>query len=347
MGVGIALSTNALLKKPNPNKWDIFKKIFVRSVKMFIIGIMLNSRFGVKLVDLRIMGVMQRIGICYFVTASIELVFFREFKESAADDEERRKSWKYYLNDIIAPWRQWLAMSALLLIWFLVVFLVDVPDCGRGYFGPGGLDGYGKYAKCIGGATGYIDELILGRSHLYSRPTPAKIYKTAEPFDPEGIMGSISSILLTFLGVQAGRILFFYDKRQYLHIVKWLAWSVVCLILFFALTQADMTNGWIPANKNLWTPTFTLLTASSAFLLLALFYFLIDVKSIWTGNPFIYPGMNSIIIYCSHSLFKYVLPCQWLVANTHAAQFYMALWGMIYWILISIYLFHKKIFYNL
>lgn len=345
MGVSIALSTHALLKKPNAKKWDIFKKILVRSIKMFIIGILLNSRFGVKLIDIRIMGVMQRIGICYFVTATIELMFYREVKESGGD--EQKKTWKYFLNDIIAPWRQWIAIFALLLVWFLVVFLVNVPDCGRGYFGPGGLDGYGKYAKCIGGATGYIDAVILGRTHLYARPTAAKIYKTAEPFDPEGIMGSISSILLTFLGVQAGRILFFYENKKYLHIAKWFVWSLVCLVLFFALTQGDMANGWIPVNKNLWTPTFTLLTASSAFLVLALFYFLIDVKCLWTGNPFIYPGMNSIIIYCSHALFKYILPCQWLVANTHAAQFSMALWGMIYWILVSIYLYHKKIFYNL
>jgi predicted acyltransferase len=55
---------------------------------------------------------------------------------------------------------------------------------------------------------------------------------------------------------------------------------------------------WFPVIKNIWNPTFVLLTSGLSFLLLALFYFLIDVKgykrwAFWLKVI----GMNSIAVY--------------------------------------------------
>lgn len=47
----------------------------------------------------------------------------------------------------------------------------------------------GKYANCTGGATGYVDKLILGSDHLYQRPAIASVYGSGA-FDPEGILGT-------------------------------------------------------------------------------------------------------------------------------------------------------------
>ena len=59
----------------------------------------------------------------------------------------------------------------------------------RGYLGPGGLyDNSSVNGSCIGGATGYIDRLVFGKSHLYQNPTPKATYQTAA-FDPEGLLG--------------------------------------------------------------------------------------------------------------------------------------------------------------
>lgn len=55
--------------------------------------------------------------------------------------------------------------------------------------GPGGLHKNRSYAECIGGATGYVDKLILGK-HAYQHPTIEAVYKSA-PFDPEGILGMV------------------------------------------------------------------------------------------------------------------------------------------------------------
>ena len=323
MGVSIVLSTNILLRKPDGRKLDVFLKIVVRFIKMFAIGIMLNTRFGVKLSEMRVFGVLQRIALCYLVVATVELVCY---KKITPESSTTKKKWTYYFQDLFWPWKQWIVMSIIFISWFLITYLLDVPGCGRGYIGPGGLDGFGKYRNCTGGAAGYIDIQVLGRKLLYARPTPKAIFQTVEPFDPEGIMGTFNSIILTYFGAQAGRVLIFYQSHA-VRMIKWAIWAVVTMCLFLGLTQADMENGLVPVNKNLWTPTYTFFTASTSYALLLVFYALIDIKPFWSGNPFIYPGMNSILIYICHSVFRSVFPVYWIVSATHGPQLAMALWG--------------------
>ena len=237
-------------------------------------------------------------------------------------------------------------MLIILLLWFLLTYLYPVPGCGAGYLGPGGLDQHSKYSNCTGGLAGYVDKIILTTSHLYKLPTQIKIYKTTEPFDPEGLFGIFNSIILTYMGVLAGRATIFY-KSSIHRVVLWSIWGLVSLLLYFGLTQFDMSNGWVPVNKNLWTFTYTLITACSSYFILVLLYFIIDIKSWWSGNPFIYLGMNSILIYTCHAVFNTTFPCQWIVENNHLSQLLMDFWGSIFWTLIAIYLFSKKIFVNL
>jgi heparan-alpha-glucosaminide N-acetyltransferase len=80
MGFSIPLSTNSLLKRDDTKRIKIFLKILLRTVKMFAIGLMLNSRFGVELGKLRIFGVLQRISLCYLFVATMELLFYRKIK---------------------------------------------------------------------------------------------------------------------------------------------------------------------------------------------------------------------------------------------------------------------------
>ena len=55
---------------------------------------------------------------------------------------------------------------------------------------------------------------------------------------------------------------------------------------------------WLPLNKNLWTSSFVLLTSGISLLLLALFYWVIDVRG-WRRWAFFFVviGMNAITIY--------------------------------------------------
>jgi heparan-alpha-glucosaminide N-acetyltransferase len=107
-----------------------------------------------------------------------------------------------------------------------ITFRVDVPGCGRGYLGPGGLADDGKYPMCTGGVAGcakawiqfpvrgemftafviswhpspcsYLDRSILGR-HIYQTPTCVSLYD-CKPFDPEGLLGTLNSMALAIFG---------------------------------------------------------------------------------------------------------------------------------------------------
>jgi predicted acyltransferase len=71
-------------------------------------------------------------------------------------------------------------------------------------------------------------------------------------------------------------------------------------------------NGWLPWEftplvpmiKKLWTSSFAIYAAGWTFLMLALFYFLIEVLDLCLWSfPFMVVGMNSIAMYMAASLF--------------------------------------------
>ena len=86
---------------------------------------------------------------------------------------------------MVDAWPQWLFVISLVIIHTCVTFLADVPGCGRGYLGPGGLDEGGKHYNCTGGVAGYIDRQIFGE-HMYKNSACKKLYETNVYFDPEG-----------------------------------------------------------------------------------------------------------------------------------------------------------------
>jgi hypothetical protein len=54
----------------------------------------------------------------------------------------------------------------------------------------GGIQDMGLFANCTGGVSRYLDELLVGESHLFQRSTVSEVYHTP-PFDPEGFLGLI------------------------------------------------------------------------------------------------------------------------------------------------------------
>jgi predicted acyltransferase len=67
-------------------------------------------------------------------------------------------------------------------------------------------------------------------------------------------------------------------------------------------------TGICPIVKRIWTPAWVLFSGGWCYWLLALFYFLIDVKS-WRGwaSPLVIVGMNSIAIYCLVHLIEHFI----------------------------------------
>ena len=130
------------------------------------------------------------------------------------------------------------------------------------------------------------------------------------------------------MGVQAGRLITYYKSNPIHQITNWSILGLVSLLLYFGLTQFDTQFGWIPANKNLGTFTFTLVTGASSYFIFNFLYIFIDLKEFWNGCPLIYLGMNSIVIYCCRGVFSNTLPIYVVVTNNHVAKLLINLWEL-------------------
>ncbi|XP_033644142.1 heparan-alpha-glucosaminide N-acetyltransferase-like [Asterias rubens] len=339
MGTSMALSFSGLIRH-NVSRASIVKKIIRRTVILFALGIMLDG--GMELKTFRVPGVLQRFAVSYFVVAMLHLI------SAKPTLEEYRISNKYHqmFRDLVDYWYEWLFMISLMILYVCLVFFLPVPGCPTGYFGPGGplVGENGELTNCTGGATGYIDRWILGENHLYSHPTCQKVYHTTLNYDPEGILGSIPSIFITFLGLQAGKILLlhqFHGSR----IKRLLLWSLITGGPAILLCEASKEDGWIPVSKNLWSLSFVLALAGTSFLLLTFCYIVIDMKQWWSGVPFFFAGMNPITLYCGHEILMGQFPFSWSpVYGTHAELLSMSLLCSSLWVCIAYYMFKINFF---
>jgi heparan-alpha-glucosaminide N-acetyltransferase len=358
MGACIPISLMSSFRRQTSNK-SIFFNVLKRSIKLFCLGIFLGS--GSTLECMRVFGVLQRFGICYFVVTIVCLFLMRRdlTKSEVCHGQAlasvdlkicfQHKIGKF-LSDLINLYKGWIAVLLILFVYCMLLFLLADEGCPRGYLGPGGWHDHGKYFNCTGGATGYIDRVVLGKN-MYQNPTNKEIYLGTQAFDPEGILGCLTSIVHVFIGVQAGMILLVYQEHSE-RLIRWLSWSVVCGIIGGGLCSFSKDDGVIPVNKNLWSISFVLVMCCFAFLLLSICYVLIDVKSWWSGKPFLFAGMNAILLYAGHEMTYGHLPMRWTVYcgkdhGTHLIALFENLWGTGFWVVVSYYWYKVNYFFTI
>ncbi|CAF0889821.1 unnamed protein product [Rotaria sordida] len=353
LGTSLVFSLKNSIDK-GVSKRTLLKKVAIRTIKLFAIGFILNTRFKVDLTVVRILGVLPRFAIVYGVVATIEVLCSQSKQYLSSTNNltstttttvklGTKKRLTTLFCDIINFPLQWLINIALITIWMLIIYLVPFEDCPAGYLGPGGLHENGKYENCTGGITGYIDRVIFTNKHLFNFPTCLTAYECKPPFDPENLFGSIPTMFLAYLGIQAGRILVMHQSHAD-RLIRLFTWGIISIAIGVGLTAGTLDGGPMPLNKNLWTLSFSLFTGGLSFVGFSLMYIIIDMFKWWDATPFQYPGSNSILIYILHLVFATYFPVQWIVVNTHAAHLAMGLWGCVFWIIVAYILFKKRIF---
>ncbi len=166
--------------------------------------------------------------------------------------------------------------AGILVVYWLAMMLIPVPGSGSGVLTPDG------------NLASFIDR------HLLPRP-----YCCFAQGDNEGILSTIPAIATTLMGVLAGQWL--RSKRPPNRKVLGLAVAGVASLLVGYLWSFNF-----PIIKNLWTSTFVLFAGGWSLLLLALFYWIIDVKGYkrWAFF-FTIIGVNAITIYLVGHLFDF------------------------------------------
>jgi len=336
MGVCIPMGIRSAEKKKVP-KMKTTQRIVKRSAKLVAVGLILNSVGGLTNVrTYRLPGVLQRFGACYLVAALAALwlpsveVGQRRFARQLAD--VTRQAW------------QWLLFGSLALAHTLIILLVPLQGCPTGYLGPGGLALSSNGSQhCSGGVTGWLDRALLGTHHLYQNAEITRSYQ-ADPFDPEGVLGTLPSAVQVFLGAVCGAVLLHHPSPRG-RLLRWAAWGGACGALGLALGL----GGALHINKHLWSLSFVLVTSSLAFFTLAGVYLLVDVWGVWGGAPFYQCGMNSILLYIGHTICYNLAPWRLTLdlPTSHWALTARASWTTGLWVLLALYLHRKGRFYAL
>ena len=110
VGVSIVLSSSKQLDA-GADKKKMIRKIWIRSLKIFALGLLLALFPEFNFAELRIPGVLQRIAICYLVCAHLFLA---------------------------TTWKTQVKIAAILLIgYWLAMMLIPVPGIGAGVLEPG------------------------------------------------------------------------------------------------------------------------------------------------------------------------------------------------------------------
>ena len=154
---------------------------------------------------------------------------------------------------------------------------VPVPGFGAGVFTP------------EGSMNGYIDRLYL----------PGRLAYFNGIFDALGILSVVSAIGITLMGIAAGKILQNSSYSEYRKTGLLAGIGLISILVALALSPV------YPIIKVCWTTTYNFLAGGISFILIALFYLIIDVWGYQKWSFFFrIIGMNSIFIY----LFGRIVP---------------------------------------
>jgi predicted acyltransferase len=135
---------------------------------------------------------------------------------------------------------------------------------------------------------------------------PGKIFKDYYQFgDNEGLLSTIPAIGTALLGVLAGEWLR-SGRSKWLKLLGLLLAGGACLALGYAWTTEVPPRYQFPFIKNIWTSSFVLWAGGWSFLLLGLFYGIIDVLRLrrWSFF-FVVIGMNAITIYVAERILDF------------------------------------------
>jgi predicted acyltransferase len=157
-------------------------------------------------------------------------------------------------------------ITGMLALYHVLMMVVPVPGCGAGSL----------TREC--NLAGHIDRLLLGQR------LPVGSH------DPEGLLSTLPSLATTLFGSLAGQMLRSAQPRS----------SKVILLSAAGLAGVLTALAWhqvFPINKNLWSPSFVLLTAGVSSLIVAILFAFSRSPFLRWAAPVRFLGETAIVAY--------------------------------------------------
>lgn len=247
------------------------RRIFIRSLALYIFGLLVYGGISKGLEEVRWLGVLQRIALCYFFAGLIFCTF--------------------RLRGMVA-----ICASLLVGYWALVTF-VPVRDFNLQTqhlqalnLQPRSTETRNRFLSTTNWVRGRFDDGLNLTQHLDYQYLPG--YKWDGAYDPEGLLSTLPATATCLLGVFAGLLLRNGNVSPRKKVSWLLAAGVVAILVGFAWGVQ------FPVIKKIWTSSYVLVAAGYACLFLAAFYELVEIRG-WRKwcIPFVWIGMNPITIY--------------------------------------------------
>ncbi|KAF3454531.1 hypothetical protein FNV43_RR04979 [Rhamnella rubrinervis] len=315
VGMSIALSLKRI-----PNQLVAVRKVILRTLKLLFWGLLLQGGFshapdkltyGVDMKVIRWCGILQRIALAFLVVALMEIV-------SRGSQTKALTPGQFSIFKLYA-WH-WMVGAGVLVVYLAVIYGMYVPDWHFTVHRKDSID-YGKSfsVSCnVRGkldppcnAVGYIDRKVLGINHMYHHPAWRRSKACTDdspyegpfrkgapswchaPFEPEGILSSVSAILSTIIGVHFGHVLIHLKG----HPERLKHWFLMGFALLISGITLHFTHA-IPLNKQLYTLSYVCVTAGAAALAFSAFYIVVDVFNLkYLFLPLEWIGMNAMLVY--------------------------------------------------
>jgi predicted acyltransferase len=317
VGVSLVFSLTKIITQNG--KRAAVKRIIIRSVALYVLGLLYYGGMETSLHPMRFVGVLQRIAICYLV-AGLLFTFFR-------------------------PRTLAIVAASMLLLYWALLTLVPVPNYGRANF---------EERKNL---TNYLDTKILpGRKWDSRYPgdpeahDPEGVLSTL-PAIAGCLLGVFAGLLLQSNSTPPWKKVAILLAAGVASVALGMAWG--------GMFHGVHVPGFIaklrfPVIKKIWTSSFVLLTAGYGAFLLGLFYLIIDVLKIrfWAA-PFVWIGMNAITLYLIHSLAHFPALADRFVGGSVAnklGQYHplaREILALVFVLLLARFLFKRQVFLRL
>jgi predicted acyltransferase len=278
IGVSLVFSLDKALA--TGGRRAVLWRVFRRSVLLFALGVFYTGGLSRPWPEVNLGGVLHRIAACYFFAALI-YVFIRHPKGIVA-----------------------MCVALLVGYWALVTF-VPVPDLKlekptvSGIAKEIGTDSPRAIAATAQGRVrGSYEEGRNLTNHFDFRFLPGR--KAQIYYINEGLLSTMPAIALSLFGALAG-LLFKNGDASPGRKIAWL-----CAGGLIGIALGLLWSLQFPLIKRIWTSSFVLVAGGCSALLMALFYWMVDVKQ-WRAwcLPFVWIGCNPLTIYILASIVNF------------------------------------------
>jgi predicted acyltransferase len=259
--------------------YDLIMPLF-----LFIVGVVMPVSFGNRLrrgesKKTLYRHVIKRVVVLYILglIASGHLLSFDTSKLHLWTDTLHAIAVGYLVSSILIleTSRKWqiIITGSLLVIYWLVMSYIPIPGVGAGIFEPDT------------NLALYVDNLVLGHWQ--------------EGMGWTYILTNMTFVCSVMLGVFAGQVLL----SDYKPMKKA---GILAALGVFCIVAGKVWGIWFPIIHHLWTSSLVLYAGGLSFLLMSLFYLIIDV---WEFKKwaffFVVIGMNAIAVYVATHLFDF------------------------------------------